>query len=291
MVQGTLSLPSYLSWCCVTQYHNRRTYESLHLQRHALLNNGPTVSHLYFDDDEIFLREWSIQNAKNLLKVLCSYEVVSTLKVNITKSKLFGLGINNLQNDQLYACGYYNLKNIQGKFSKWKASTLSFGVRLTLCKSVQDSLGIFLFYYIRHQLKVARQRKKKLAWIGWEKILSKQENGGLSISSLKAQNIALLVKWWWHFKEHKHELWKRVIIAIYGQDGGFIVPSRDWNYLVPKKVNILAWRMDHDRILTWPQNLVVLTPKLHHIRERPDVLEKWALNITVQLEYIAHIEL
>lgn len=121
---------------------------------------------------------------------------------------------------------------------------------------MQDSLGIFLFYYIRHQLKfltilkkwehtsfrVARQRKKKLAWIGWEKILSKQENGGLSISSLKAQNIALLVKWWWHFKEHKHELWKRVIIAIYGQDGGFIVPSRvKWkSYCWGNIANLLA---------------------------------------------------
>lgn len=162
---------------------------------------------------------------------------------------------------------------------------------------------------------------EKMAWIGWEKVLTKTEDGGLNIGSLKAQNLALLGKWWWVFKNDRQELWKSVIMAIYGSDGGFNAPSRakqkgscwgtianspptllkdnvdfkslfietqsnqqpswmwsletsgeytmsslrfhignsilpkspvkwDWNNLVPRKVNILAWRLAYNRLPT-----------------------------------------
>lgn len=63
-----------------------------------------------------------------------------------------------------------------------------------------------------------------MAWIAWDKVLSKSEFGGLNIGSLKAQNLALLVKWWWRFKSDKKELWKDVVISIHGSNGGFNAP-------------------------------------------------------------------
>ena len=39
--------------------------------------------------------------------------------------------------------------------------------------------------------------KRKMAWIAWDKVLSDVEHGGLGIDNLKAQNQALLAKWWW----------------------------------------------------------------------------------------------
>nr|KAJ0204677.1 hypothetical protein LSAT_V11C500258210 [Lactuca sativa] len=200
----------------------------------SLPNNGPTVSHLQYADDAIFLGEWPIQNVKNLIRILCCYELASILKVSITKRKLFGLGINNLEIELLsrsIQCFIGNLPFVylgmhvgatisrisqwigliakfQAKLSKWKPSMLLFVSRLTLCKAVLGSLGTFLFSLDNAPIKVLNNlekirrcffwggssEKSKLAWIGWEKVLLKQENGGLSICSLKAYNLALLVK-------------------------------------------------------------------------------------------------
>lgn len=156
-------------------------------------------------------------------------------------------------------------------------------------------------------------------WIAWDKALANLQDGGLSIGSLKAHNLALLGKWWWRFKENKQELWKCVVKSIYGIDGGLDAPSSarrkgwcwgsivnitkklgkdgidfrnlfqadsatyqwtwrieasgkytvsslrhhiddrvlpkapvqwTWNGLVPRKVNILSWRVAHGRIPT-----------------------------------------
>nr|KAJ0184913.1 hypothetical protein LSAT_V11C900471370 [Lactuca sativa] len=231
-----------------------------------LPNNGPNISHLQYADDAIFLGSWSIQNAKNLVRILRCFELSSCLKVNITKSKLFGIGVREVELEYLSRsvnCSIGNLPFIylgmpvgasmsrvvhwnpliskfQAKLSKWKAKNLSFGGRLTLCKSVLGSLGSFLFSLYKAPVKVLKTleklrcrffwggspEKKRIAWIAWDKILTMKKDGGLDIGSLKAHNLALLGKWWWRFYSKKHELWKDVIKSIYGNDGGFNAPSR-----------------------------------------------------------------
>ncbi|KAL7615828.1 hypothetical protein Lser_V15G00765 [Lactuca serriola] len=231
-----------------------------------LPNNGPTISHLQYADDAIFLGSWSVQNAKNLVRILRCFELSSGLKVNMAKSKLFGLGVSEVELDWLSRsvnCSIGNLPFIylgmpvsasmsrlvhwnsliskfQAKLSKWKAKNLSFRGRLTLCKSVLGSLGSFLFSLYKAPVKVLKTleklrccffwggsfEKKRVSWIAWDKILPKKKDGGLDIGSLKAHNLALLGKWWWRFSSSKHELWKDVIKSIYGNDGGFNAPSR-----------------------------------------------------------------
>lgn len=58
------------------------------------------------------------------------------------------------------------------------------------------------------------------------KVLSGVEHGGLGIGSLKAQNQALLVKWWWRFRTSNSCIWLEVIKSIYGSDGGFTNVAR-----------------------------------------------------------------
>ena len=112
--------------------------------------------------------------------------------------------------------------------------SLSTGGRLTLCKSVLGSLGVFLFSLFKAPAKVLdkleRLRKyffwgakdgcRKIAWVAWDKVLNNKDHGGLGIGSLKAQNLALLARWWWRFKVEDGTLWKGVITAIHGQSGG-----------------------------------------------------------------------
>lgn len=232
----------------------------------SLPNYGQTLTHLQYAYDVVFLGEWSSQNAKNLIRILRCYEISSGLKVNISQSNLFVLGVNNLElellarnvqcsmdylpfvylgipvGDTISRASYWSclISKFQSKLSKWKASTLCFGGRLTLCKSVLGSLGTFLFSIYKAPVKVINTleklmrrffwggsaEKSKISWIAWEKVLSKQSYGRLNIGSLKAHNLALLGKWWWRFKENREDLWKNVIIAKYGRDGGFNAPSR-----------------------------------------------------------------
>nr|KAJ0210611.1 hypothetical protein LSAT_V11C400216830 [Lactuca sativa] len=288
----------------------------------SLPRSGPVLSHLQYVDDVIFLGAWSISNAKNLIRILRCFELASGLKINMSKSKIYGIGVNNLEIELLARSIYCSvgcipfsylempvgavmsrvsqwssiINKFQSRLSKWKASSLSFGGRLTLCKAVLGSLGTYFFSLYKAPVKIIntlesyRRRffwggstdKNKMSWIAWDKVLASVVDGGLGVGSLKAQNLALLGKWWWRFKSNKKVLWKDVITAIYGKEGGFNAPSRArrkgfcwgtivnlhsdlsklgrfWklgssgiytNHLVPRKVNILAWRVNHGRLPT-----------------------------------------
>ncbi|GJR12182.1 putative RNA-directed DNA polymerase, eukaryota, reverse transcriptase zinc-binding domain protein, partial [Tanacetum coccineum] len=56
-------------------------------------DNGANVSLLQFADDALFFGEWSSLNASNLIRILKCFEMSSSLKVNLEKSRLFGVGI------------------------------------------------------------------------------------------------------------------------------------------------------------------------------------------------------
>nr|KAJ0194091.1 hypothetical protein LSAT_V11C800426490 [Lactuca sativa] len=232
----------------------------------TLPKSGPVLSHLQYADDVIFLGSWSTSNAKNLTRILRCFELSSGLRINMSKSKIYGLGVSNLEIELLARSVYCSvgcipfmylgipvgaamsrisqwstlINKFQTRLSKWKASSLSFGGRLTLCKAVLGSLGTYLFSLYKapvkiiHTLESYRRRFfwggstdiNKMSWIAWDKVLAGGVDGGLGIGSLKAQNLALLGKWWWRFKTNKKELWKDVIIALYGNEGGFNAPSR-----------------------------------------------------------------
>ncbi|XP_071699026.1 uncharacterized protein [Rutidosis leptorrhynchoides] len=133
------------------------------------------ISHLQYADDTILFGEWSILNLRNLFKLLKCFELSSGLKVNYLKSTLYGVGIkeaeiNNMAS--LFGCKsgsfpftYLGLpvggkmnkleswNPVFDKFSKrlsdWKARTVSYGGRLTLVKSVLNSLPLYYFSLFR----------------------------------------------------------------------------------------------------------------------------------------------
>ncbi|XP_071688191.1 uncharacterized protein [Rutidosis leptorrhynchoides] len=218
------------------------------------------ISHLQYADDTTIFGEWNRKNISNVFKVLKCFEIFSGLKVNVSKSCLFGVGVSSNMVEAMASrfrcqvgvfpfmylglpigCKMKNIKEWEpyiDKFHKrldsWKAKLMSFGGRLTLIKSVLSSLPLYDFSLFRAPSSVINKleglrrlffwggsgESKKLSWVKWEDVLCPFEGGGLNIGSLRAKNLALLAKWWWRFLNDKHSLWSKTISSLYGRDGG-----------------------------------------------------------------------
>ena len=122
------------------------------------------------------------------------------------------------------------VKKCERKLSKWKQKYLSLGGRVTLIKSVLNSISIFFFSFFRVPKKVmdklvGLQRQflwggnldqKKIAWVNWGTVCLPKKKGGLGIRDLGKFNLALLGKWHWNLFNHHGELWAQVLESKYG---------------------------------------------------------------------------
>ncbi|KAJ9560001.1 hypothetical protein OSB04_005161 [Centaurea solstitialis] len=133
------------------------------------------VSHLQYTDDVIFFGNWSTRNLRNLLKILEYFREISGLRINLKKSKIFGVGVQDSVVQQ-WATGvgclgetlpfmYLGLpvgasmhklcswrpimEKVRSKLALWKARTISFGGRLTLVKSVLGSTPLYFLSLFR----------------------------------------------------------------------------------------------------------------------------------------------
>ncbi|GJT23006.1 putative reverse transcriptase domain-containing protein [Tanacetum coccineum] len=202
----------------------------------SLAYSGTNISLLQYADDALFFGEWSRLNAYNLINILKCFEKASGLKVNIAKSKLYGIGVSRADVDMVASslgCDHGSLlflyiglpvgrkmnkvvswnevvNRIRERLASWKAKALSIGGRLTLIKSILGSLPIYYLSLFKALLKVK-----------WKSILLDKELGGLGVGCLHSKNLGLLGKWKWCFLNEGNALWRTVITEFYGPDGGF----------------------------------------------------------------------
>ncbi|GJW83464.1 RNA-directed DNA polymerase, eukaryota, reverse transcriptase zinc-binding domain protein [Tanacetum coccineum] len=243
--------------------------ESLHLSFQRVVdaglftgmkfNSSTSLSHLFYADDAIFVGQWSDVNIDTLVKVLDCFFRASGLRINMCKSKLMGVNVEDGSVSNAAAkIGCLVLKipfiylgtkvgdcmstkhawkevvdKVVTRLSRWKMKTLSIGGRLTLLKSVLGSIPIFhMSIYkvpvcILNSLESIRSHffnghdlnSKKSSWVKWSNVLTPKEKGGLGVSSLYALNRSLMLKWVWRFISQKPSLWSNVIKAIHGDDG------------------------------------------------------------------------
>nr|GFB07593.1 RNA-directed DNA polymerase, eukaryota [Tanacetum cinerariifolium] len=205
-------------------------------------------------------------NITTLVHVLECFHMVSGLRINMNKSKIMGI---NVDNDKVYQAAsrlgclvlktpFNYLGSIVGgnmsrslmwketvdkfkkKLSNWKVNTLSIGGRLTLVKSVLGSTPLYHFSLFKvpigvlnciealrsHFFNGHHLNSKKATWVNWKKALTAKDRGGLGISSLYAMNRGLLCKWVWRFYTQKKSIWARVIRALHGDSGRIGEASR-----------------------------------------------------------------
>ncbi|KAJ9543814.1 hypothetical protein OSB04_023521 [Centaurea solstitialis] len=209
-----------------------------------LASSNRNLSLIQYADDALFFGKWSKRNVSNLLKMLNCFKEVSGLKINFSKSRIFGIGIRqdevskvasifNCQADSLpfiylglpvgnnmnkSSAWEAVIEKFNRRLNLWKARTLSIGGRTTLIKSVLTSLPLNLEGIRRRFFWGFNETKKGIYWVAWKKIMARKEDGGLNIQSLKFMNLALLAKWHWRFLDNGEALWKEVILEIYGSD-------------------------------------------------------------------------
>nr|GEZ69705.1 RNA-directed DNA polymerase, eukaryota [Tanacetum cinerariifolium] len=127
------------------------------------------LSHLFYADDVVFVGKWGDSNIDTIVHVLDCFNRASRFHINMSKSKLLGISMDNDKFDHAalkISCAilktpfsYLGLKvggllsriqssneivdHMVARFSKWNMKTLSIDGRLTLLKSVLGSMLIY----------------------------------------------------------------------------------------------------------------------------------------------------
>nr|GEX14213.1 RNA-directed DNA polymerase, eukaryota [Tanacetum cinerariifolium] len=215
--------------------------ESLHLSFQRVMDVGmfnginlsPLVnlSHMFYADDAVFVRQWCNGNINTLVYVLECFFQASGLRINVCKSKIMGVNVGDkkvksaaskLESLILNTLFSYLRTKVGGNMSRVEAWTE------VVDKSPLDCVTFVrvhsLSFFNGHELN-----SNKASWVKWKSVLASKEKGGLGVLSLYALNRAHMMKWVWRFYSKKESLWARVIKAIYGDDGqSLIICGLNW---------------------------------------------------------------
>nr|GEW21090.1 RNA-directed DNA polymerase, eukaryota [Tanacetum cinerariifolium] len=191
ILDGPFILNEVLQWCTkkkkkslIFKVDFEKAYDSrvidAGLFKGIQLNKEICLSHLFYADDAVFVGQWSDRNINTLMHVLDCFHYVSGLKINMSKSKIMGLYVDDTivhQAASKLGCLVLNspvlylgtkvggvmsrvqawkeiVDKVKSRLSKWKLKTLSIGGRLTLLKSVLGSIPIFHMSIFRVPSKV-----------------------------------------------------------------------------------------------------------------------------------------
>ncbi|GJR14453.1 reverse transcriptase domain, reverse transcriptase zinc-binding domain protein [Tanacetum coccineum] len=198
-----------------------------------LTNNRENISLLQIAGDALFFKEWSRENAKNLIHILHCFKEALGPKINLTKSRLFGISVANedltdvasslgCTHDELpfiylglhvgkrmrFCDRWANIiDHFRSKLSAWKEKSLSIGGRLTLIKSILRSLPIYYLSLYKVPSKVInaleyirsrffwgfKENQRGISWVKWKTILLALANKG-GFSTIKKIFITHMVK-------------------------------------------------------------------------------------------------
>ncbi|KAM0018703.1 putative RNA-directed DNA polymerase [Helianthus debilis subsp. tardiflorus] len=213
--------------------------------------NDLVVSHLFYADDALIMGKWCRENVENTARVLRCFHLCSGLKINIHKSSLIGVGVNDSAVEtmtKVLGCRMgmvpfdylgikvganmnreHNWKGVMDVFgdrlSSWKGKVLSSGGRVTLIKSVLESLPVYFFSLYKAPKAVidklerimkrflwsGNENVNKINWVAWDRVTLPVKNGGLGIHKLMVVNDTLLLKWGWRYRVETCSLWRRMI--------------------------------------------------------------------------------
>ncbi|KAM7480816.1 hypothetical protein LguiB_005399 [Lonicera macranthoides] len=214
------------------------------------------LSHLQFADDTIFFLSNDVNKLKNLITILDTFGLASGLHINVSKSTLVGINLNEEDmvslsrvsgceigswpmsylgmplGDNPIRVGFWNpvVEKISKRLEGWLKGCLSKGGRLTLIQSVLESIPIYYLSLFKMPISVCNTIEKMMRdffWEGygesvgdhlirWDNVSKSKEKGGLGIGNIAFKNAALLGKWLWRFPNEQNSFWCLIIKSKYG---------------------------------------------------------------------------
>ncbi|RVX01391.1 LINE-1 retrotransposable element ORF2 protein [Vitis vinifera] len=186
--------------------------------------NRTRVSHLQFADDTIFFsnsREEELQTLKSLLLV---FGHISGLKVNLDKSSIYGINLDQAHLSRLAvmldckasgwpilylglplgenrkACGFWDpmIERISSRLDGWQKTYLSFGGRITLTQSCLTHLPCYFLSLFKIPASVAAKIKRLQRDFLWS-----------GVGEGKRDHLV-------RYPREGSALWHQVILSIYG---------------------------------------------------------------------------
>ncbi|KAF5815287.1 putative RNA-directed DNA polymerase [Helianthus annuus] len=207
------------------------------------------LTHLCFADDLFIFCGADVESVRVIKDTLDEFSYVSGLVPNMNKSDvIFGNVDERVQKLILevlpFRVGVFPMKylgiplsskrlyqkdckvlidRVKGRINDWKVKFLSFAGRVQLVKSVLSSITIYWasLYILPVAISEEIERllsgflwnqgrgSKGMARVKWEDICMAKCQGGLNISSLKIQNVALMSKHIWNVLSNKDSIWVR----------------------------------------------------------------------------------
>nr|GEX79683.1 RNA-directed DNA polymerase, eukaryota [Tanacetum cinerariifolium] len=98
IIDGPFILNELLAWCkrkkkqaMIFKVDFAKAATSDGLFKGIQIQGSMAISHLFYSDDPVFIREWSDSNQDNIVKILKCFFLASGLKINIQKSQVLGV--------------------------------------------------------------------------------------------------------------------------------------------------------------------------------------------------------
>ena len=156
--------------------------------------NSTRVSHLQFADDTIFFSNTSEEDLQTLKSLLLVFGQISGLKVNLDKSNIYGINLEQNHLSRLAelldckasgwpihylglplggnpkACGFWDpvIERISKRLDGWQKAFLSFGGRITLIQSCLTHMRCYFFSLFKILASVAAKIAKGFFTVkGW----------------------------------------------------------------------------------------------------------------------------
>ncbi|KAL4385972.1 hypothetical protein GQ457_09G021960 [Hibiscus cannabinus] len=176
-------------------------------------NSGFVVSHIQFADDLIVFTEASVANSRNIKRILRVFEVVSGLRLNPRKSKLYGLNVENC----LMEDWAQQIQCIVDKFP-----TTYLGLPLGFSR---NSIELWNPVIEKFRKRLDGWKGKLLSFGGRITLLRAKVNGGLGWFEISTRNRSLLNNRVWRYGSEAGSLWRRVVDSKYDLDSMSLLPQ------------------------------------------------------------------
>ncbi|GKC54952.1 hypothetical protein Tco_1077697, partial [Tanacetum coccineum] len=248
-----------------------------------------------YADDALFFSKWSRSNANNIILILKCFEEASGLKVNLSKSRLFGVGVNveeveYVASSQMNLCEGWSvvIQRLRDLLSAWKAKSFSIGGRLTLIQATLGSIPLYCLSLFKAPIKIInalesirarffwgfKENSKGISWVKWNSILASRNVGGLGVGSLHAKNLGLLGKWKWRSSRSCQGIWCEIVKAISSIENLDPTFSSSFKLKVVNGSNTLFWK---DRWCVDDSRLIDHFPRLFalELNQNCSIRDRW----------------